>query len=88
MPYDTHRWPTGDTYAGEWTSDMRQMHGRGIYTNAAGRYEGEYSYGKRHGRGVFVESTGARYDGEHVHGHKCGQGTVIMAGQLRVHEFR
>jgi serine/threonine protein kinase len=88
MPYDTHRWPTGDTYAGEWTSDMRQMHGRGIYTNAAGRYEGEYSYGKRHGRGVFVESTGARYDGEHVHGHKCGQGTVIMAGQLRGHEYR
>ena len=89
MPYDTHRWPNGDYYAGEWTSDLRTIHGRGTYTNSTGRYEGELQYGKKHGRGVFVSTDGSRYEGNYANGSKHGgEGTLIRGGQLRGHEYR
>ncbi len=56
-PGETHTFPNGDTYTGEWTSSPPYLfNGHGKYTVAAtgASYEGEWHASQRHGKGTYV----------------------------------
>jgi len=57
--------------------------GRGKFVFAHGRgwYEGQYSYGKPHGRGVRVYCNNNRYDGDFKEGAPHGDGVMEYATQ-------
>ncbi len=62
------RYPTGDTYDGEFLNDL--YHGYGIYTWKNGnRYEGMWKNNRREGQGIWIwgeqsSSPGDRYQGQ------------------------
>mmetsp|Transcript_16124 Transcript_16124/g.41395 ORF Transcript_16124/g.41395 Transcript_16124/m.41395 type:complete len:1154 (-) Transcript_16124:92-3553(-) len=64
------------TYKGKWLKDRPDGHGQMIYANGD-NYEGTFSNGRRHGRGVFrnLQQT-IKYDGEWQHGVRQGQGVL------------
>eukprot|EP01006_Ploeotia_vitrea_P057196 TRINITY_DN68159_c8_g1_i1.p1 TRINITY_DN68159_c8_g1~~TRINITY_DN68159_c8_g1_i1.p1 ORF type:complete len:506 (-),score=60.99 TRINITY_DN68159_c8_g1_i1:872-2389(-) len=90
VPGQLWTFANGDTYQGEWTDDG-MMHGFGIYTfaNTKNRYEGEYKFHRKEGRGVFTYSDGMVYSGEYKAGQKCGKGkTVFPNGNMYEGEYR
>ncbi len=40
------------------------------------RYEGDFMYGKEHGRGIVVWANGDRYEGDYAGGKAIGSGTI------------
>ncbi len=70
--------PNGDNYQGQVVNG--NYHGSGIYTFHTGdkvRYTGEFTRGKKSGRGVLVFRSGARYEGAFVHDAMEGSGTFF-----------
>ena len=55
---------------------FRQPHGLGKEYRPDGTvvYEGNWSFGKYHGKGIYYYASGTRYEGEWVRGEKHGQG--------------
>ncbi len=73
------RLPSGETYTGEFSFWSRTPEGKGIafYTGGA-RYEGEWSAGQRHGRGVWERVSQPRFEGTWTHGERSGLGTLVF----------
>jgi hypothetical protein len=66
------------TYEGGWLEG--RWEGSGVVEDAVGRYEGEFSGGVRHGRGVQrYAADGSKYDGEWARGVRQGAGRLTMA---------
>ncbi|HWA37134.1 MAG TPA: hypothetical protein VG873_04655 [Burkholderiales bacterium] len=68
-------------YAGDCLNGL--AHGRGVARSAAYTYEGEFSEGRRHGRGALSISDGTRYVGEFRYGKRHGQGSTTNPDGLR-----
>jgi len=63
--------------------------GRGVVTDANGRYKGEFRDGKRNGHGVVTWADGSRYEGEFCDGTQNGRGVFTWADGGRYEgEFR
>jgi len=67
-----------DEYVGDRTEDG-VMDGVGVHWISGCRYDGEFSAGSRHGKGIFYYNTGDRYVGEFVNDKKSGQGIYYFA---------
>ena len=49
-------------------------HGNGIFKSNNGTYEGQYQFGKLHGKGKFIYLNGDEYEGVWLHDKKQGRG--------------
>eukprot|EP00898_Chlorokybus_atmophyticus_P002909 jgi/Chlat1/3619/Chrsp237S03612 len=77
----------GAIYEGEWklmpqsaeggtsARHARVRHGKGVYTEHAYSYDGEWANDKMHGHGVFRYASGASYEGEWENNSYQGTGT-------------
>ena len=72
---ETLTW-TGGCVDGKASGRGRQVW-RGVYGESV--YEGEFRYGKRHGRGIYTWVNGQTYDGEWRNGKQHGHGTCTDA---------
>jgi hypothetical protein len=61
-----------DEYHGHWHNNM--FHGKGIYVNKDGRFEGTWFKGKENGQGKMTWSNGSCFEGNYVTGVICGFG--------------
>ena len=76
--YGTQLTPTGKVgYVGEFYKG--QPHGKGIFTYAGRKYEGQWKLGKQHGQGTYIYRNGDMYIGEWTDGKYDGKGTYIYA---------
>jgi len=77
-----------EKYEGE-TDEEGLPHGKGIkYYLEGGRYEGEWSHGKRDGFGIEYVSDGTkRYEGTWKNDERCGYGVLIDYYNIRYEGF-
>ena len=47
------------------------------------RFDGEWQFGRRHGKGVYYFSSGSRYEGEWKEGRMVGWGVFTQNGKAR-----
>ena len=83
--------PQTEVYLGElsvvWSPDSPIYHwmpnGRGKVRHGGQSYDGEWLFGKKHGRGQMVWPNGQSYDGEWACGQMHGRGSMMCVdGQL------
>ncbi len=73
----------GRSYDGAWLVSQREdgikdgLGSMGFITGA--RYEGMWSQGRMHGKGLYIWADGRRYEGEWVRGERHGAGMSTMA---------
>lgn len=72
------KWPTGDSYEGQFTSGELQGHGAFLYADG-GRYVGEWLASERHGEGTMFYTGGAEYRGTWRRGKRHGRGDLFYA---------
>ena len=73
--------------AGEWQFDKKD--GRGKMTGANNSYEGEWSAGKRHGKGTAKFDNGSGYEGEWVSDrYACVERERVYVGRAHLQRAR
>eukprot|EP00762_Andalucia_godoyi_P001707 ANDGO_07047.mRNA.1 Phosphatidylinositol 4-phosphate 5-kinase 9 len=72
-------------YVGEWQifDGVRMRHGRGIYTEGAQSYDGEFQKDAMHGFGMLKFASGASYEGSFEMGQFSGKGKYVWADGAR-----
>ena len=76
--YQSHTFPNGDVYEGEWKSC--RIHGRGAmrYDSRRQIYEGDWFLGTRNGNGSFICTvTDTQYTGDWLEGKRHGRGELV-----------
>ncbi len=61
-------------YEGQWTEDLQDGKGALSWEFGSKKYEGDFSKGKRTGKGVY-ESTKIHYEGDFIDGKFHGEGS-------------
>lgn len=75
--YGVLTWPDGSTYAGTFVKGRR--HGWGVFTDAIGRFEGDFANDQRNGRGVMYWPSGSCLDVETKNNQWNGRGVLVNA---------
>ena len=70
------KWPSGEWYEGQWEKD--KFHGQGAYRSRCGRYDGDFAYGEKSGKGkMSYFKEGGTYEGEWQKNRFHGAGTYV-----------
>jgi len=73
-------WTTdGSIYAGYWKDNIKEIYGKVLDSNFKVTYEGQYSKGKRFGKGKLTFSNGDTYEGSFVDDKRDGSGVYTWA---------
>jgi hypothetical protein len=91
--YGTYRFANGDVYEGQFFDDCQEGLGTLFMAHGQEKYVGEWSHGRKHGRGEFhFSGKGKVYRGVWADGHaKCGEmidvASPTMPGAVRLPEL-
>ena len=65
------------TYMGEFINDLKHGKGKVVFKDGETFYQGEFTYGKMTGSGVYYHKDKSRYEGEFLDGKMHGKGLFI-----------
>lgn len=78
----TYSGPSGDTYKGSWSMNLRHGNGRKSYANGDS-YDGDWQHGFQDGNGKYQWNSGDSYTGQWKNGYMHGSGTMIFKNNNR-----